>query len=274
MKNADCTVLVTSCDGYLDVVDPFARLKAKYWPDCPFETVLLSETLPAEPPRPAFDRVILTGRGKTWCQMLVEALDRIDTPYVLMLMNDYYLEAPVDTPRLLRRLEQAKRYDAASLRLNPNPVGRGAFAPEDGAPVEADLPLLEFPKNEAYCVTCQTSVWNRAFLRGLAARNKSAWEFERFGSFMLGDEMRPLLVTPAKEFPFLDAVHKGFWEPWGVRVLKENGIACDFSKRGTPPCGVRVREGMKKAIFAFFPWTLIVRVQNLLGVGMKEKKRC
>ena len=261
MTHPACTVLVTSCDAYHDVEGPFIALWRKFWPDCPFETVLLSETVSCD----GFDRVILTGKGKCWCEMLAEALDQIRTPYVVLLMNDYYLEAPVDTANVLRRLEQAQAFDAANLRLMPNPPGRRAFRP--------DCDLREYPRNAAYCVTCQTGIWNRGYLRGLAARNRSAWEFERFGSFMLADETRPLLVTPTKEFPFLDAVHKGFWEPWGVRVMRENGIAYDFSRRGEPPFSVRVREASKKLVFAVFPWTLIVRVQNLLGVGMKEKKR-
>ena len=90
---------------------------------------------------------------------------------------------------------------------------------------------------------------------------------------MLAGETRPLLVTPTREFPFVDAVHKGYWEPWGVRALKENGIAYDFSKRSTPPLGIRMREAAKALVFALFPWTLIVRIQNALGVGMKEKPK-
>ncbi len=267
MKNADCTILVTSCDAYLDIVGPFVALWRKYWPDCPFETVLVSETLTSE----GFDRVILTEVDTPWSLRVVAALDQISTPYVMMLMNDYYLEAPVDTARFLRRLEQAKMFNAANLRLNPNPPGRTRFVPS--TPVNnAALDLLEFPKNEAYCVTCQTGIWNREYLRGLAARNKSAWEFERFGSFMLEGETRPLLVTPTKEFPFFDAVHKGYWELRGVRVLKENGIDYDFSRRGMPPFSARLREAVKSLIFKIFPWTLIVRIQNFLGVGMKVKK--
>ena len=260
MKNVDCTVLVTSCDAYRDVERPFLTLFRRHWPDCPFELVVNGETDAG----PGFDRAILSGRGKPWCQMLVEALDQIATPYVLLLMNDYFLTAPVETPRVLRRLEQAKRFDAANLRLNPNPPGHRPF----GSPADE---LLEMPKNVAYCVTCQAGIWNRGYLRGLAARNRSAWEFERYGSFMLADETRPLLVTPTKEFPFVDAVHKGCWEPFGVKVLKENGIAPDFAKRGLPSLSVRLCEGVKSLIFTIFPWTLIVRVQNLLGVGMKER---
>jgi len=127
------------------------------------------------------------------------------------------------------------------------------------------------PKNVAYCVTCQASIWNREFLLGLARRNKSAWEFERYGSFMVGNEPRPLLVTPTKEFPFIDAVHKGHWEKFGVKCLADNGIDYDFTKRGLPPFKTRLVEGLKGLVFAIFPWSLIVRVQNLLGAGAKER---
>lgn len=57
MKNPDCTVLVASCDAYRDVVGPHVVLRRTYWPDCPFETVLVTETLPTA----GFDRVVLTG---------------------------------------------------------------------------------------------------------------------------------------------------------------------------------------------------------------------
>ena len=264
VKDKDCTVLVTSCDGYSDVAAPFIVLFRRYWPDCPFETVLLTETVAPPAGDAAFDRVIATGKGKCWCEMLAEALEQISTPYVILQMDDFYFSTQVDTANILRRLAQAKEFDAANLRLVPLPPGRTPFPGTD---------LREMPKDVAYCVTCQTGIWNREFLLGLARRNKSAWEFERYGSFMVGDERRVLLVTPSKEYPVLDTVHKGYWEPCGVRVLKENGIPYDFSRRGQPPLPVRVKEGLKKLVFAIFPWTLIVRVQNVFNAGMKEKRK-
>ena len=258
--NTDCTVVVCSCDKYADVERPFISLWRRFWPDCPFETVLLSETHGTD----GFDRAILVGGGKTWCEMLAEALEKISSPYVLMLMNDYFLNAAVDTAAFLRRLEEAKRFDAASLRLNPNPPGRSAWKGTD---------LLEMPKNVAYCVTCQTSIWNRGFLLGLARRNKSAWEFERYGSFMVGDETRPLLVAPTKEFPFVDAVHKGYWEKFGLAVCRENGIDMSGVARTLPPIKIRLVEGLKALVFRIVPTTLLVRVQNRFGLGAKEAPR-
>ena len=254
MKNGDCTVLVCSCDKYTDVLGPFSALWRKFWPDCPFETVLVTET--AEPA--GFDRVIRAGKGRPWCENLSIALKEIDTPYVLMLMDDYYLESPVDTALILRRLDEAKKFDAASLRLNPKPLGRIS---------RHDTDLLEMPKDVAYCVTCQTSIWNREFLLGLAERNKSAWEFERYGSFMVGGEKRPLLVTPTKEFPFVDAVHKGYWEKFGLAVCRENGVDLDGVTRTLPPFKARLAEGVKALIFHLVPTTLLVRFQNRFALG-------
>ena len=259
--NGDCTVLVCSCDKYADVLGPFSALWRKFWPDCPFETVLVTETISSS----GFDRVILAGKGRPWCENLSIALKKINTQYVLMLMDDYYLKSPVDTALILRRLDEAKKFDAASLRLDPMPPGRTA---------RPDTDLLEMPKNVAYCVTCQTSIWNREFLLGLAERNKSAWEFERYGSFMVGDETRPILVTRTREMPDVDTVHKGYWVPAGVELLRRNGIDYDFSVRTPQPFGVRVREGLKSLVFALFPWTLVVRFQNAFNIGMKEKPRC
>ena len=259
-KNAECTVVVGSCDKYADLLGPFIALFRKFWPDCPFEVVLVTET---DPHIEGFDRLVLTGVGKPWCTMLSEALERITTDFVLLLMDDYLLESRVDTSNILHRLDEAKRFGAASIRLNPNPPGRKSVAGTD---------LLEMPKNVAYCVTCQASIWRHDFLLGLARQNKSAWELERRGSFQVGNEPRPLLVAPTKEFPFIDAVHKGHWEKFGVKCLADNGITYDFSKRGLPPLKVRIIEGLKAFIFAVVPNNWIVRVQNAFDLGAKERK--
>ena len=262
--NVDCTVLVCSCDKYADLLAPFSALWRKYWPDCPFETVLVTETDPKDDL--CFGRVVACGKGGNWCSRLVEALETVSTPYVLMLCDDYYLSAPVDTAGVLLRLEQAKAHNAANLRMipNPTPCARNSSPAEGG--------LFEYRKNTAYCIATQAGIWNREFLRDLAKGKSSIWEFERCGSFEVGSERRPLLVTPTKEFPFIDAVHKGYWEKFGVKCLADNSIEYDFSKRGLPPFKVRVIEGLKALVFAIVPNTWIVRVQNVFGLGAKERK--
>lgn len=250
--NADCTILVTSCDAYRDVERPFLALFRRYWPDCPFELVVNGETA-AEP---GFDRAVLCGKGKSWSEMLVEALDQITTPYVILLMNDYYLCDTVDTETVLGFVAAAKSERALSVRMVPEPAGAGPVR------TVGNVRLQEFPKNTAYAVSCKATVWDRAFLRALAAKTKSAWEFERRGSFLFEScETRPLLVSPTRAFPFLDVVHKGYWEPYGVALLAREKVDYDFSRRGRAPLTLRLKEWIKGKIFHLAP-DLVTRLQN------------
>ncbi len=79
---------------------------------------------------------------------------------------------------------------------------------------------------------------------------------------------RPILVTETLEFPFLDVVHKGYWEPFGIDLLRREGIPYDFSARGAPPLHVRITEAIKGFVFRLNP-DLVTRVQNVFNAGKK-----
>ena len=264
MKKNDCTVIVCSCDKYADILPPFAALWRKFWPDCPFKTALVTET---DPQVPGFDRVIACGRGGTWCSRLIAALRQIDTPYVLMLCDDYYLSKTVDTALMLKRLSQIRDFDAFNLRMIPNPPpGSG-----NSEPFGRGTDLLRYKPGTAYCIATQSGFWNRDFLASLADGRASIWEFERYGSFDPRIAAKPLLVTPTKEFPFVDAVHKGHWEKFGLDVCLKNGIDLSGITRTLPPFRIRLVEGLKGLVFKVVPWNWLVRVQNALSLGAKER---
>ena len=264
MSEASCTVLVCSCDKYADLLSPFMELWRKFWPDCPFRTVLVTES---DPNVGGFDEVIACGGGLSWCSRLERALDRIATPYVLMLCDDYFLSSPVDTELITERLSQIRRFGASNLRLIPNPV------PGPANSVSFECGLRRYKTPYAYSVATQAGIWERGFLRLLAQGRSSIWEFERYGSFdeRINDHL--LLVTPEKEFPFVDAVHKGHWERWGLSLCIDNAIDISGSKRSLPPFGVRLREWLKAAVFHAVPWNWIVRFQNAFGAGAKESPK-
>ena len=90
--------------------------------------------------------------------------------------------------------------------------------------------------------------------------------------------MRKLRLREASNLPSaaqlgrdVDAVHKGCWEKFGLAVCRANGIEPDLSVRGLPPFKTRFVEGLKALVFAIFPASLIVRIQNALGSGAKER---
>ncbi len=257
-----CTVVVSSCDKYADLLPFFSALWKKFWPDCPFPIVLVTETEPEE--KGVFSRVIACGPGLTWGVRVHRALGMIDTPVVMMLCDDYFLSEPVDTKRILARLDDFFRYNAVDLRLLPNP--------KPSLPFASDPTLGEYKKNTAYCIATQTGFWDRAFLSRLTENIASIWEFERFGSYNVADAARPLLATLEKEFPFVDAVHKGYWETFGVAVCEQNGLPIADSPRTLPPFRIRLRESLKALVFRLVSPNWIVPLQNAFGLGATEKK--
>ena len=265
MKNKDCTVVVCSCDAYADLLPAFSRLWRRFWADCPFEVVLVTESAPTG--LECFDRVIACGKGGSWCSRLVESLRQVATPAVLLLCDDYFLESPVDTELVLRRLSQLLSSGAANLRMIPNPKPVRA----NSEPSSAVDGLLEYRPFTAYRVATQAGLWDRAFLAALAAGKSSIWEFERYGSFDPAASARRMLVTPSKEFPFVDAVHKGHWETWGLEVCRANGIDVSGTGRTLPPLRVRITEGLKGMAFRLLPTTALVKFQNRFSLGAKEK---
>lgn len=256
----DCSIVVCTCDAYSDVLAVFVALWRRYWPDCPFPLVLVAESSPDD--AGAFARVFTNPRGATWCDMLAGALRELSTPYAMLLCNDYFLTAPVDTAAVCKRLEDCKRLGAASLRLVPVPPParmRASQLPGEDA-------LWRMRPQSAYCVATQAGFWRREYLLGLAERQKSAWEFERYGSFDPATAERPLLLASRAEFPYIDAVHKGCWEREGLRMCRECGVP---TRRHLPTLRRRFIECAKAFAFALFPLDWILAIQNRFAIGAK-----
>lgn len=263
-KPSDCTIVVAGCDKYADLLAPFSALWRQFWPDCPYRVVLVTETAPTEG-KLCFDEVFAMGDGHSWGWRLSRALAHLATPRVILLCDDYFLCGRVDTGRIAARVRQSLEADALNLRLIPNPATM--------EPWPADPTLGRYRKNTAYCISTLAGIWDREFLAGLSGKTESIWEFERQGSYSFpGDEGRPLLCTREQDFPFVDAVHKGHWEKFGVRLCRERNVPIDLSARTLPPFSRRLVEWAKGVVFRISPG-LIVRIQNRFGLGHKEAKR-
>src|SRR6476646_3876365 len=103
-----CSILIPSCDTYSDLWEPFLTLFHKYWPDCPYPIFLGSN---AEDYNDSRVRMIHAGHGNNWSNRVREQLERISSPYVLMMLEDFFLRCPVQTDRVevcLSALEKLK----------------------------------------------------------------------------------------------------------------------------------------------------------------------
>jgi len=124
-----CAVLVSSCDAYADLWTPFFSLFWKYWSDCPYPVYLISNNQ-----KFLHKKVIplcVGGDHTNWSQRLCCALSRLDTNYVLLMLEDFFLQRKVMTKDVVSCLEALKKLDGNMLRLVNRP--------------KPDVPLTDIP---------------------------------------------------------------------------------------------------------------------------------
>lgn len=239
MKHADVTLLVNSCDAFADCWDPFFTLFATYWPNCPYPIVLNTETRDY-----AFSgldiRASRVGTGATrplsWSRCLARCLDDIDTPFVLYLQEDYFLEAPVRADAIDTFLGVMRAACADVIRLMEC-GGSGPWHPT------TDPMLWEIDRLATYRIALQAALWRKSTLRGHLRAHETAWQLEVFGSARARRcrnervfcAARDLFHGPGREIvPYRPTgIVKGRWDRDIVEPLFDaHGITVDFSRRG------------------------------------------
>lgn len=220
MKSKDLSILVYSCHRNSDMWTVFTDLFKKYWPDCVYKLILLTDK--EEDNYSSFDEhVVLDG---SWYEMLMAGIDEANTPYVMLFMDDYLMCNLVNNADIEQYIEYAKKYNAANIRLHTSEVmKRKTFRRDD---------RFDFYRpGQAESFSTQVGIWDVSFLRKYIKPEWSAWDFERKGSVEVCDKIQPLLGAKDYEFPYIEGVRKGKWMIPGYEMCRRAGIKPDLKKR-------------------------------------------
>jgi hypothetical protein len=219
---SDVSAVVASYDGCSDIWPGFFGLMSRFWPDLPYPVHLISNHLAFSDRRVTTLRV---GDDLSWSQTLARGLERVSSRYVLLILDDFFLTAPVDTARVQRLHAAMVAQGAAYLRLVPNPA--------------ADTPCTDMPeigtigKGAPYRTSLQMAFWDRGALLGLLRGEESAWDFEIKGSRRSDAMTEPFLCVcdgfPA--IPYRHVLRRGKLLPDAVRFFAPLGVNFDASKR-------------------------------------------
>ena len=229
-------IAVISCWKYRDAWKPFFALLEKFWPDHP-ETLLLTDYYDSLPELPASIRVFSGSPSPlwTWCQTLqyfaqVVVAKRHDGP-LLVMQEDFFLTAPVNTYIVERGLTEMKRHNASSVRLYPVP----------GADLDYGDPYFgKCSQTAPYRISCQATIWRPSFLARIATvAGDSAMHFEVVGN-RYAEELDDTVLAfkrealPPNEWPLqylCSGISAGRWNPDSKRLFESHGIEADYSLR-------------------------------------------
>lgn len=215
--------LIPSCDKYSDLWKPFFSLFWRYWQSDLFPVFLGANNL-----RYADDRVktIRVGNDQGWSDGLLKMLEVIDTRYVILMLDDFFLRSVVNGNQILQCIRATVDMDGHMLRLVPRP--------------RPDHPVSDFSfigsigNASPYRVSTQGAIWKKKTLQNLLDRNESIWEFEINGTER-SREIQNGFYSVWK--PVLTYHHhvieRGKWFRREARKFGSMNIGCDFNARPT-----------------------------------------
>ena len=208
-----------SSDAYSDLWTPFFHLFWHYWPDCPWRVYLGSEQ------RPFPDRRVtpLTAGHAQWSARLRFCLNQIDSDYVLLLLEDYFLDRAVSTPLLEEKLSLLARLSGGQLRLFPLPGPDHKLA---GYPA-----LGTIDPRATYRVSTQAAFWNRTHLSGLLVDSEPIWNFEWNATNRSRSSNWAYYATYKPLLHYRQVIERGEWFRSAARHFGDRAIGCDFTAR-------------------------------------------
>lgn len=232
-KNHDLTIVVNTCDAYQDVLGIFFHALGNFWPDCPHPIVINTEanTHSLYPAR--VHNHVGTAVVDDWGERLRSTLNSIETEFVLMLYDDFILEAQVSNSRI----EQA----LLLLKSQVNVVV--AYLIHTSVPLAitvGDQLFLPLKDRVDYRVNSAPGIWRKAALLNYTAAGDTPWAWEVFGTYRSwGDGHVFYSLNPLQSDIYSynyskgGAIYRGKWVREVVeQVAQQYPLDIDWDKRG------------------------------------------
>jgi hypothetical protein len=201
---SDMAVFVCSSDSRRDVVDQTLPALKKFWPDCPWPIYIGLNTIAR--PLPLGTEILAL--PSQWQREFLTQLCQITQRYVLVALDDFLFEAPVNQLRVAGLFQEAMRLQLDYLRLVP--LGRSLVSrlgANSTARLSADVERV--PSRHPFYCAMQVAIWCKSHLEQLLADPVSIWDFERR---YVPHSMHACIVgAPAIEYHHI--VERGRWLP-------------------------------------------------------------
>ena len=237
MSYEKLTILVNSCDAYEDLWYPFFTLLKKYGHLDKTPIILNTESKSF-----AMDGLEITcvhsPKNAQYGKRMRNALDCVETEYVLMLLDDFFLRNPLDQNKIHEMIfwMDADRDIAC---FNCEKMDCYVAWEKEKYPGFARIP----PGN-AYACNMQAAIWRTGKLKKYWRANISPWEWEEYCSLLTGrfpkDKLYCRTETGSLWIDYghyqvgdLWAVVRGKWIIEDVKPLfDKEKIEVDFFQRG------------------------------------------
>ncbi len=230
------TILVNSCDKYEEAWEPFFKLFNIQWPDCPYRIILNTESKTFSCDYLSIE-TIHTGEYKTWTERVKAVLKKIDTEFVLFLLEDFFLLSPVDTSSWNKILNTIKSNEKIGFVGFPT---ISAYQPQKHQK-SLDEFLYLTKKRATYRVNVSLGLWRREFFLQMLFCNGDPWYFEgiaprlsRYSEYLATcwNQKDCCIFNYETERKSGYGIFKGKWLPTNKNLFDSFGIQVDYNNLG------------------------------------------
>lgn len=269
-KEKKCTILVCSSDGYEDAWYPFFKLFTVYWSKCSYEIILNTESkvYKYEDLDIQCYQFYKKGEKPAYGERMIRHLQKINTPYTLILMDDFFLRRPVDEDKIDQVIQWLDKDENAVVFSFQNVKDKLNICSEKYPQ------YLKRPVYGEYKFNFQAAIWRTEKLLGFWKKHETPWEWETIGNIRSFDEKLDFYVLEGANNSPIDygfdekgmGIFRGKWVIDTVKELFENhDIYVDYSVRG-----IYTKEDKNKVRMVTQNGGLYQEKRFLKSVGIKK----
>lgn len=218
----DLTILVSSCDKYSSLWDPFFVSLFKQWPSLMRENnnvpiILIANNKKFSNPRV---KTFNIPNEISWSDNMIDALNQVQTKYVLIALDDYWITDPVDEQRLQELYTLMQKEDAAMINISVNDHRWQAGVKH---PTVSNVMYVD--KFKHYKANLQLAIWDKEVLKYLLRPGESAWAFELEGTARSHGYPKIFLGLYDEEpITHLNASDQGYIRPKAIAFAQQQQI--------------------------------------------------
>lgn len=228
-------LLVLSCDRYSDLWESYTLLFNRFWPDCPYDKYISSNTI-------EFNlygfKSILMGSDETWSLGVKKALLQLKDKYeyVFTTLEDCPFVDKIDNGFVVKALDSFTFNEGNFLRMYMVIKPKLQYVNEYYGETENYIP---------YRQTCAYAVWKILTLYEILDETESAWGFEQKG-VKRGFNYDKFYSIYKNEFKLINLVVKGKLVRASYIKLKELIPEVELSRHQ-----FTIRESINENIYRF-----------------------
>lgn len=204
-----CAVIVNTCDQNMDLLDNFFYLFHRFWANCPYRVYINTEKLQYTKQN---IQTLYCNQTVSWCKRLRKCIKEINSKYVILLLEDFYLESKVDQDEIDRVI--------AYMDGDDNIISF-CFDPINMDNTESKYQKYwERKRRGKYRHCLQAGIWRTDYLINVLNIEASPWEFEYTYNFLsFNKNYRFYCIKEKKLSPF--AYSSGYLVYRGKYVKEE-----------------------------------------------------